>query len=631
MIFAFILALCLSCPGPAFGAAAVAPIVLGNGAFSVSIDSLSLETKYRDGTGPWCLVSKGILEAAGEVQSKAKTSAVIYFPDRALTVHAELAGSTVLFEFSTEKPGSVPWPSIPLTEAENLIWPMADGRYVSVKDAEWMDYLRGGRDLGTGLPAWGYTNSAGTVAWTVETPFRNELWLTESVIELRQNFLCRSGVERKTVALRVGSDPLLPAFLLRDRLEALGKFKTLEMKLLDLPQARRGLLPGALQAYLWGKGVSPDMIAELKRLGIDRALLTVDEYSTAPLFKETAKACGQAGYLFGIYDSYNSIHPASWKGSDQTWSTAQFSAELYETGGMMTREGSYLKGFQGKGRILSPLAARKYFLARVKSNLSVAPLSSYFMDCDAAGEISEDWNPLHPSSSEEIQASRASRLDWLRAEKGLVVGSEGGDALTMGSLMYSEGLFGPVFYWEDPDFKNRESKYFNGAYWPPEAPKVYFKAVPLKEKFVRRYFDPRTRIPLFEAVFHDSAVLSNHWGADPFKFQGQEKTVQLLQALYQTAPSYNLNPDRLREKGAIIKSCYDFLQPLAEKFHSARMISFAWLSPDRLVQKTVYDGGLEIIVNFSGSEVVAEGLRIAAQTVVSRIRGGEERRFTPKP
>ncbi len=711
-------------PGVTAGKAAA--LVLSVKGASIRIDPASFEISATNAAGRSRLISLGLGYTSDQdavVKRISSTEAIIIHPSRGLSLRARVSNGDITLDMTMESPGSVSWPAIPIAEADGLIWPLADGRYVSTADGAWMRDIaeEGDHELGHGLPLWGWTNAGGTVAWATETPYRNAIAVEKGVLAMKQTFLCRRGVETHAIALRVSdeAEPLLPAFLLRDRLLASGQFKTLTEKLAGLPPGSRERLLGSIQAYLWGKksistrdvkpaaygklaerlsdgsafgsrvlglmdkeskdavaafvedewagayakgelvrgldaalsaisakelyakyadcfsppqtwgeGISPALVRELTALGIDRARLTLPESGFD--YAATAKAAAEAGFLFGIYDSYHSIHPKSIWDTDASWETARFTEGLYASGSIMKADGGFYSGYKGKGRLLSPIAAWPYFKARVEKNLALAPLSFYFMDCDAAGEIREDYSPLHPATSEEAATARRERLDWLRSEKSLLVGSEGGDALIDPSILVSEGLFGPVFSWEEDEYRDKASPFFAGAYWPEGAPAIQFKAMKLKPDSVRRYFDPKTRLPLFEAAFHDSLVITSHWSADALKFAGLECESELFQMLYLAAPMYNLNRDRLADRGPAITANYAFYSPLHRRYGDARLIGFDWLTPDRLVQRTKFEGGLDIVANFSDAAYVYGARTVPARSVLAILPEGAAMVFAPK-
>jgi hypothetical protein len=707
--------------------ASAAPLLLSRSGAEVSLTPSSLEAWYKGPRGPSRLLSRGLgtdADPGASVVLRGPSEATIILPRISTEVRVSFDGAELGLEIVRSAPGSLAWPSLPLSEARYLIWPLADGRYIPVADPAWMKDLtdEGAHELGSGLPVWGWVNDRGTVAWATETPYRSSLVVSKETLALRQEFLCRRGAEAHRFSVRVSDrvEPLLPAFLLRDRLRTAGLFRTISEKLAGLPAGTGERLLGALHAYLWGdrkistrdikprafpelarrlsdgsafsrlvlarmdddsrqavgafvreeyagayaksgiargldaalatmsaqdlsaglagllqppdtwgEGGSPVFVRELESVGIDRARLTLPGVGSGELYTATARAAAESGFLFGVYDSYHSIHPQSLWGTDQSWETAQITQELFDSGSIRKADGTFYTGYQGKGRLLNPIAAQPSFVERVSRNLSRAPLSFYFVDADAAGEIYEDYNPLHPSTAEEIAAARRLRLGWLARERGLVVGSEGGDALIAPAILISEGLFGPVFSWEEPEYRDRASSFYQGSYWPPEAPAIQFQAMTLKPDSVRRYFDPTTRIPLFEAAFHDSLIITNHWGADPLKFAGMERRAELFQLLYLAAPLYNLNRDRLAERGGRILANYRFFSPLHRVFGNAGMTAFDWLDTNRMVQRTTFEGGLELIANFSERAYRSGGLTIAPGGIVARLPDGSVREYRP--
>ncbi|KGE73987.1 glycoside hydrolase [Spirochaeta lutea] len=379
----------------------------------------------------------------------------------------------------------------------------------------------------------------------------------------------------------------------------------------------------------WGQGVSPSFIHELKNLGIERARLTVEGLHNPWNLPATVAAATEAGYLIGPYDSYHSIHPEALGETGESWETAQFNQELFETGTIQRADGSYYQGFAGKGRYLNPKAAWQVFRERVNGNLGIADFNFYFIDCDAAGEIYEDYNTNFPLSSEEAVDFRKTRLRWLRQDRGLIVGSEGTNPFMLPEIIIAEWGLSQPFSWESAEFNDRNSEYYIGGFWPPDAPAINFLGVPLPEVFKRRYFDAASRIPLLEAIHHDSVLVTNHWGADMFKFPEVTKELQLTQMLYLDVPLYNVNRDRLAEKGDSILHNYEFFSPIHREHGFDQLTDFSWLSDDKLVQMTEFDSGLRMIANFSDRKFEYQGETIQAMSLLTVMPDGELRYFVP--
>ncbi len=51
----------------------------------------------------------------------------------------------------------------------------------------------------------------------------------------------------------------------------------------------------------------------------------------------------------------------------------------------------------------------------------------WFIDCDATGEIYDDYSAKHITRQEQDLKARLQRMDYISQEKGMVVGSEGGN------------------------------------------------------------------------------------------------------------------------------------------------------------------------------------------------------------
>jgi hypothetical protein len=399
------------------------------------------------------------------------------------------------------------------------------------------------------------------------------------------------------------------------------------------------LLYGAFKQFMlgpdqWGDGVSIKMLSRFKENGFDRIRLCLDGWEGVERRPSVAEQADRMGYLFGTYDSYHSIHDPSTRGTDSTWPTAQFDSELFETGPIIRRDGKKRGGFKGAGYKLSPIAAKPYVEKRVRENMKNVPYNYYFVDCDAYGEVYDDYSPLHKASQADDVRARIERLAWISDTFGLVIGSEGGSSYAAGVIHVVEGMFGPVFGWGDPDLRNRDSEYYLGQYYPPDGPKVFIKQVSMKEQYQYFYYDPRFRLPLYEIVFHDSVVSTHHWANGSLKYSNVLDTVALTELLYMVPPLYHMNLDEFDKHQEIIKRHYEFFSPIHKKVGFEQMTDFNWLSADRMLQRTVFDDKVEIVVNFSQKSCRYQDFEIPARSALTKwTENGETKTltFTPYP
>jgi hypothetical protein len=387
-----------------------------------------------------------------------------------------------------------------------------------------------------------------------------------------------------------------------------------------------------LPPELWGDGVSIKMLNRFKEDDFDRMRLCVADWKGIEKRPAVAEKANQMGYLFGTYDSYHSIHDPSARGTDDTWATAQFDRKLFETGPIVRKNGSKRGGFKGIGFKLSPIAARPYVEKRVRENMKNVPYTYYFIDCDAYGEVYDDYSPLHRASQADDVETRIDRLAWISNTFGLVFGSEGGSSYAAGVIHVAEGMFGPVFGWGDPDLKDKNSDYYLGQYYPPDGPKVFVKQVPMKERYQYFYYDPRFRLPLYETVFHDSVVTTHQWANGSLKYSNVLDTVALTELLYMVPPLYHMNLDEFDKYREVMKRHYAFFSPLHRKAGFAQMTDFNWLSADRMLQRSVFDNDVELIANFAQESRLYQKHEIPARSVLAKwTEEGKKKILTFRP
>ena len=383
---------------------------------------------------------------------------------------------------------------------------------------------------------------------------------------------------------------------------------------------RNGLLlsaafPGVFADYAtWGDGVSTKMLDQLHDAKLDRLCITTGDLNSASLKPQVAARANELGYLLGPYDSYDSVHRP---GASDSWETAQFDQNLYDTGAIIKKDGTPRYGFMKKGFHLSSIAARPYLEKRVNALMAAVPFTSWFMDCDAFGDLDDDYSPLHPATQAQDAQAKCDRMKWISQAHGAVIGSEGGSAVCRGAIHFAHGMMTPVIGWGDKDLTSKDSPYYLGGYWPPDAPTVFMKPVTLKPYYQKFFFDPRYRLPLYETVFHDSVVATHHWSAASYKFKDQAQTVELLELLYDVSPMYHLNLAEFKKLRERITSHYDFFSPLHRELGLVALTKFEWLTPDRMVQQSDFGDKTRMIANFSDDTYQKDDLTIPARSIIT--------------
>ena len=366
----------------------------------------------------------------------------------------------------------------------------------------------------------------------------------------------------------------------------------------------------------WGDGLSVKLLERFAENGLDRLWLGVDSWQDGFRHPTAVAKAKELGYLVGPYDSYHSIHHPNEK---DTWETAQFDLTLYETGGIVNADGKMSRGFKKKGYHLSPLVAQPYVENRVNGIVDQMPtdFNTWFIDCDAYGELYDDYSTSHPATQLDDMNARLARISWIRDTHNMVVGSEKGAAYSASTLHFAHGMTVPVIGWGDPDMKSKTSPYYVGGYWPPEGPAIHVKQVPLKPNYLYLYYDPRFRLPLYQIVFHDSVITTHHWGSGSLKFENAIGTLALLELLYNVPPLYHLNMAEFEKHKAWIKKHYAFFSPLHRRIGGRVMTDFEWLSDDKQVQRTEFGDVVEMVANFWEEAFEYKDVVIPGKSVVA--------------
>jgi Glycosyl hydrolases related to GH101 family, GH129 len=378
----------------------------------------------------------------------------------------------------------------------------------------------------------------------------------------------------------------------------------------------------------WGDGLSLKMVQQLAAGGLDRLWLGSPNWSGLRNRPDMVAKAVSLGYLIAPYDSFNGIHRPDQANS---WETSQFGSALYDSGAIIKQDGTPRKGFQKKGYMLSPLAARAAVEQRVTALMRQFRCNSWFIDCDAAGELYDDYSPQHPATQLDDMAARLARMAWIRDTFSAVIGSEGGSAYAASTIHFAHGMMTPVIGWGDPALTERSSPFYLGGYYPPDAPAAFFAQVPLKEEYRRIYADPRFRLPLYETVFHDAVVATHQWGYGSLKFADPERTRELLELLYGVPPLYHLNLDEWAKRRTLITAHYAFFSPLHRISGLLPMSDFQWLSEDHLVQRTVFGDDLDLIANFRAEPFTYDGALVPGHSIAARTAGSRVVTVYPSP
>ncbi|MCR8644813.1 glycoside hydrolase [Paenibacillus sp. N1-5-1-14] len=406
----------------------------------------------------------------------------------------------------------------------------------------------------------------------------------------------------------------------------LGVDKLSEQKLYELnKELLKSLLSDAASDVIeWGKSNSTAIVADMKKSGINRAWVGLPNWANGLMNPAFVDAANKEGYLIGPYDSYHSIQEKE----DKSWNTAYFKdASLYENATVSREDGTKVSGFLGRGRKLNPTLSMPSVKQRLdeimKDDIS---FNSWFIDCDATGEIYDDYSPDHITTQSQDLKARLARMNYIAKDRGMVVGSEGGNDLASTVIAFAHGIETPVIKWGDEDMrKNKESEYFVGAYYSSTGgiPERYSKQVPIKDAYKPIYIDPTYSVPLFKLVYNDSVITTHHWEWDSLKIKGEVGNRMLQELLYNVPPMYHLDPENWEKNKAMITDYLKVWAPFHEQAVKKEMTGYQVLSKDGKVQIAMYGNDMSIIANFSDQDFDYKGETIKAKSALISSKDGK--------
>jgi hypothetical protein len=298
-----------------------------------------------------------------------------------------------------------------------------------------------------------------------------------------------------------------------------------------------------------GQNSSTKIIQEMNDNGIKHAWLGLPNWNYGLSNPQFVQVATQQSYLVGSYDSYNSIHEKA----DSDWITGNFAhnSKIYKKDTIQKENGEFQTGFLGRGRAPNQTLITEAVTSRMQKLIDpCVPFNSWFLDCDAAGQIYNDYHPLHQTTIAEDISARLQRAHLFN-EKAMVVGSEGGNDYFNQEMAFAHGLDTNVSAWGDKEmYKNKKSTYYIRAYYSMdgEIPGRYHKPVPLKKRYQKLFIDPKYSVPLYKLVYNESVITTHHWEWDSYKLKDLVGLRRLKEYLYNTPPLVHLDAKVWQEK-----------------------------------------------------------------------------------
>ena len=606
------------------GMAAADPIILRAGAVSYRVDPATLQVDAVEAKDTVAIMPP--LHAAVAVTPVAVDTGWRWTDADGRVITAGIENDALHLTITATKGAHLAW-NLPAVHGGTWLVPDGEGMAYKADDPFWRnaygadsDCLGGTTSLS--FPAWSYLAGGRAVTYALGDGLRSEFCLRDKdglQGQLTHVFADDTRTLDLLFAIRP-PEPLAPALFYRQVLKSRGQFTAFGEK--AVPKLDR--LFGAPQAYVWGDGRDLTFLDDLKALGIRRIVLSYDQdpqRNTHIVHPDYLTKADYQGYLAGPYDVFDNAQPEDSEDSPYV----HWGKDLYPSGCIRDANGQAHAGFMGRGCELSSEAQARHPGAPSPATRYADHVADgatqVFLDVDAFGEFYDDYSPDHPMSMAQDRGHRLERMKLAIDRFHLVLGSESVTAWATGVTHYSHGSAeahnGALW-----PIQNDRARF--GNWWPNERPGIFFKPFLPTPDEARLLFGAGDRLPLFEAVFHDSVVAADRWEVGLMKVAGKERSRFARSLLYGTPTMWNLDRQELARVGPWLKAAQDDFRAAHGWGTPVALTGFAWLSDDHLVQQTRFADGRVLTANFK--DVPWQGL---APDCVRLVRDGHTTDLCP--
>jgi len=411
-----------------------------------------------------------------------------------------------------------------------------------------------------------------------------------------------------------------------------GLHRTLEEKAQENPREEK--LIGGLILWHCGSVAQGREVAEaLAEDHVERALIALPAPprldSAGVLVPERdvpalVRRVEELGFLIDRYDQYRDSF--AWDARKNA--LYQNNSDAFPQDVIHREDGSRLSPFGPASGVINPERALGYARKRLPEDLKRAPFDARFLDCvgSASFDVGEDWSADHPC---DLYATRTAREDLLKYAHSLgpLLGAECGLDYTIPWIDWFEGPMTLVGFLPPA---------------PPSSPGPSLDATarpaaaaPSDEAAWGVNLGTKYRVPFWALTHHDEAVSTWGWGdgmaGDAGHLQlGQWQRKNLWSILYGAIPIYRLYyADFLQCRPGIAQTAR-YVGDWARRIGRDAMISHRFVTPDHLVQETLFSSGAGVVVNFGATlHRMIDGQTIPPRSY--RTFSGDPRRYEEPP
>ena len=356
---------------------------------------------------------------------------------------------------------------------------------------------------------------------------------------------------------------------------------------------------GAVHMYVWDNARTAAFLEDLKASGVERAMLLWDPNHPPYPDEAYVAAAKKLGFAAGNYTLFTDTHPDQPIHAERLKQLPLlgniYPGRFDEITAKTKTGGTYSNVF---GNFVCPAAIRSEIIKRIDQMCAQYRDETFFLDVYMANGLYECYDPRHPLTREGYAKAMLDNMRYIRDTYGAYSGSEFGADYGVGEAAYVHGMMTLQRTWFDSITTIPGSIYYTGDWYDPARPSSMLGIRTASPDYHRYSLNAYLRVPLYELVYHDAVVTSWRWEDCNYHNPEIWWKKDLFNMLYGSAPLWSLDHDRFHEFKTTFRSSYEKIIPWLRLICYDELISHRFVTPDHLVQESIFSSGRKILVNF---------------------------------
>lgn len=394
--------------------------------------------------------------------------------------------------------------------------------------------------------------------------------------------------------------------------------KTLKENLKRFPTIDN--MVGAPHIYVWDTGRDLDFAKELKKSGIDKALLIWNANHTPYPMVGYDDELRKLGYGSGGYELFSDLHKRDtvyyehdWNGPLRYRHTSY--PGLFNKLAARKKDGStYSNRF---GTYACPANMAPQILNRTGREMKEYRHDTYFVDVYLANGLYECYNKQHPVTREGYAKAIVSNLKLLEDTYGVYNGGEWGAEFGLAHTFYVHGMMTLQRTWWTSGINDKGTIYYAGDWKNNSRPTAMLGVRTAPDVYLKYSINEALRVPLYELVYHDAVVTSWRWEDSNHHNPELWWKKDLFNVLYGTAPLWNMDRSCWDDFKKTFILSYKNVCPWLQKVAYDELLSHTFITADGKIQLSTFASGNSVVVNFSDTDYDYEGKTVKRRSYLA--------------